>query len=99
MTSTGLLAVWLFFGWLALADQMHLMPESSSQDEYALMQLASSLKSDVLSAEGWFSRAVIATTSTSRSLVFTEAVHHIDCTTVQDLPALRLHQRMSIYRI
>ena len=41
VTSTGLLAAWLFFGWLALADQMNLIPETSSRDEHALLQLAS----------------------------------------------------------
>ena len=99
VTCTGLLAAWLFFGWLALADQMNLIPETSSQDEHALLQLASSLKPDVPFVEGWFSSAVIAQASASPSLVPTEAVLQIDCTAIQDLPALRLHQRVSIYRI
>ena len=99
VTSTSLLAAWLFFGCLALADQINLTPETSAQDEHALVQLASGLKTDVPSVEGWLSSAVIATTNTSRSLFFTDAVHQIDRTTVQDLPALRLHQRISIYRI
>lgn len=99
LTSTGLLAAWLFLGCLALADQINLTPETSTQDEQALAQLASGLKPDVLSAEGWFSSVVIATTSTSLPLVFSAAVHRIDYTAVHDLPALRLHQRISIYRI
>ena len=99
VTSTGLLAAWLFLGCLALADQMNLTPETSTQDEHALLQLASGLKPDVPSVEGWISRAVIANVSASPSLVSPEAVHPIDGTAVQDFPALRLHQRMSIYRI
>ena len=98
-TSTSLLAAWLFLGCLAFADQINLTPETSAQDEHALVQLASGLKPDVLSVEGWFSSALIAQTSASLSLVFAEVVHRTDCTTVHDLPALRLHQRVSTYRI
>ena len=101
VTSIGLLATWLFFGCLALIDQMHLTPETSTQDEHALVQLASSLKPDVPNVEGrlgqWCCDCKRA--STAHSLVFTDAVHPIDYTPVQDLPALRLHQRVSIYRI
>ena len=99
VTGTGLLAAWLFLGCLALADQMHLMPETSTQDEHALVQLASGLKPDVPHFEGWLSSAVMANVCASPSLVSTEAVRQIACTAVQDLPALRLHQRISIYRI
>lgn len=99
VTSSGLLAAWLFLGCLAFADQINLTQETSAQDEHALAQLASGLKPDMLSVEGWFSSALIAQASTSLPLVFAEAVHRTDCTSVHDLPALRLHQRVSIYRI
>ena len=99
MTSTGLLAAWLFFGGLAFADQMNLTQETSAQDEHALLQLASGLKTDVPHLEGWLSNAGIANASVSLSPVSTEAASQVPYKTVQALPALRLHQRMSIYRI
>src|SRR5574341_1178265 len=99
VTGRGLLAVWLFFGCLAFADQMNLTTETSAQDEQALLQLASSLKPDTPQLEGRLSSSGITSASVSLSLVSTEAARQVSYTTVQALPALRLHQLVSVYRI
>jgi hypothetical protein len=99
VTGRALLAVWLFLGSLALSDQMNLIQETSGQDEQALLQLASGLKPDVPHLDGWLSRSGVANASVSRSFVGTEALSQVAYTTVQALPALRLHQLVSVYRI
>ena len=99
VTGRGLLAVWLFFGGLALTDQMNLTQETSAQDEQALLQLASGLKPDVPHLEGGLGSSGIANASVSPTFVCTEAARQVISTTVQALPALRLHQLVSVYRI
>ncbi|MDE3243858.1 MAG: hypothetical protein KGO52_14175, partial [Nitrospirota bacterium] len=70
----GLLALWLFFGCVELAEQLHFVPEASDanpaapdMDQEALTQLASGLKSDVpsLSSPGCAARATLATSPCS----------------------------------
>src|SRR5215813_12785136 len=45
-----LLVVWLFFGGLALAEQLNVMPETNSSDEQALAYLQLAVKSETLDA-------------------------------------------------
>ena len=99
VTCWGLLLAWLFFGSLALAEQLNLMMETSAQDEQALSELASGLKPDVLTVEGRLGGAVTVAASTGPSLLVTATVDQVPWMTVPDLPALRLHQRVSVYRI
>ncbi len=96
VTSWGLFSVWLFFASLALAEQMNLMIETSAQDEQALSQLASSLKPDVPHGEGRTSGSVTAETGAPSALV---SPHQVTRGLVRAFPALRLHQRVSVYRI
>src|SRR6478735_5044837 len=66
-TLWGLLSLWVFFGCLELAEQLHIVPEAAEEDqahqdldEEALIQLASGLKSDAarLSTHGCASAIV-----------------------------------------
>lgn len=78
---------------------MNLTMETSAQDEQVLWQLASSLKPNTPQLEGWFSSSGITIASVSLSLVSPEAARLVSSTTVPVLPALRLHQFVSVYRI
>lgn len=99
VTVSALLAIWLFFGCLALADQMQLIPESSAQDEQALLQLTSGLKPDVPYREGELSSSGCANVSVSLLLIALEGVSQEPGNIVRALPTLRLHQLVSVYRI
>jgi len=99
VTCWGLLSVWLFFGSLALAEQMNLMIETTAQDEQALSELASGLKPDAPTVGGRLGSAVTVEASTGPSLLVTAAVDQVPWMTMPDLPPLRLHQRVSVYRI
>jgi hypothetical protein len=94
--SWGLFAVWLFFASLGLAEQMNLTLETSAQDEQALAQLAAGLKPDVPHGEDRASGSVTAETSAPSSFV---SSHQVTRDIVRTFPALRLHQRVSVYRI
>jgi len=97
----SLVGIWLFLGCLALADQMQLTQETSAQDEQALLQLASCLKPDVPPLEGALSSSGITNASASLSLFSTAAGDGSRETRriVPAVPALRLHQLVSVYRI
>ena len=45
-----LIGVWLFLGGVALAEQLHVMPETSLADEQALAYLQLAVKSETLDA-------------------------------------------------
>lgn len=100
LVTRGLIAVWLFLGCLALTDQMQLTQETSSQDEEALLQLASCLKPDVPQLECALSNSGISDASVSSSLFTTEEDASQETRSiVQVVPTLRLHQLVSVYRI
>lgn len=94
-----LLFSWVCFGGLALLEQVNIMPEVEDQDEVALSQLASGLKSEVSSHD--------VTYNTSLAEVVTEQVVKMSVHPVQQFvrliahspPSLRLHQQLSVYRI
>ena len=94
--SWGLFSVWLFFASLALAEQMNITMETSAQDEHALSQLASGLKPNVPHCEDRASGLVTVETSAPSSFV---SPHQVSRDIVRTFPALRLHQRVSVYRI
>jgi hypothetical protein len=94
-----LLFSWVCFGGLDLLEQINLMPELDDQDEEALSQLASGLKSEVSSHD--------VTYDTSLAEAVTEPVVRMSVQPVQQYvrliahspPSLRLHQQLSVYRI
>jgi hypothetical protein len=94
-----LLFSWVCFGGLDLLEQVNLMPEVEDQDEEALAQLASGLKSEVPSHDVTYdiSLAEAVTEPAVRMPVCT--VQHFVRLTVHSPPSLRLHQQISVYRI
>jgi hypothetical protein len=105
-TLWGLLSLWVFFGCLELAEQLHIVPEAAEEDqahqdldEEALIQLASGLKSDAarLSTHGCASAivemAAFAYTSPARTVCqLGRSMRH-------GPPSIRRHQQLSVYRI
>jgi hypothetical protein len=106
LTLWCLFSVWLAFGCLELAEQVHAVPETAAEDqedqdfdEEALAQLASGLKSDVpsLGAPGYASIIVeVVEPACSISL---NTAHQLKRRLVHGPPSLPLHQQLSIYRI
>lgn len=95
---------WLCFGGLDLLEQVNLMPEVEDQDEAALLQLASGLKSEVSSHDD--------TCDSSLAKVATEPAMGLSLQAVLQFvrlnvhsppshspPSLLLHQQISVYRI
>jgi len=95
----SLLAVWLSLGCVGLAEQLHLWDETTTQDEAALDELAFAIKPDTSPLDEGGVRWAISVitlptlplTTWIRSEILSE-VHH-------PTPALRPHQRCSVYRI
>lgn len=96
--SLGLLVIWLFFGSVALLEQLAPTLETSTQDEQALMRLVDALKPDV------------APCLNAHAVSFIPMITDMSCTIPRfDLQigsilpltpsSLRLHQSLSIYRI
>lgn len=96
--SLGMLVIWLFFGSVALLEQLAPTMETGLQDEQALMRLADALKPDVapcLNAHAASFTPVI--TDRPGTIPRLDSQHG----SVLPLapPSLRLHQSLSIYRI
>ena len=98
-----LLSAWLLYGGLELAEELKLVvknqPSAHDLDMEALLQLASGLKPDVPTIEN---RSVVSRTPEaveSSPLIPTHTIFRDDNHTVPDLPSLRLHQFLSVYRI
>jgi hypothetical protein len=99
VTCWALLSVWLFFANLALAEQMNLTVETSVQDEHALSQLASGLKSDMPSLGAPSGASVTAeVTELAFSLSF-DIVPQLKRPMRHDPPSLPLYQQLRVYRI
>jgi hypothetical protein len=95
----GILSFWLFLGSVAFAEQVNLFAETSSQDEEALFCLASALLNDVLSQEDRFVGSVRATIAGPLSLLLGNPLFLSASVPILKSPALRSHQRVSVYRI
>ena len=98
LLSFGLLIIWLFFGSVALLEQLAPTLETSTQDEQALMKLVDALKSDVapcLNAQAASFIPVVAD--------MPGTLPRLDLQTGSVLPlvppSLRLHQAILIYRV
>ena len=96
--SLGLLVIWLFFGSVALLEELAPTMETSTQDEQALMRLVDTLKPDV--------SPCLNAQAASFILVVTDmpgTLPRLDLRNGSVLPlappSLRLHQSLSIYRI
>jgi hypothetical protein len=106
LTLWCLISVWLGFGCLELAEQLHAVPETAAEDqegqdfdEEALAQLASGLKSDVprLGASG-YAPVIVAVVEPAFSISLNTA-HQLKRRLVHGPPSLPLHQQLSVYRI
>lgn len=97
----NLLSLWLFFSSLAFAEELNVIVETSSQDEGALVQLVHTLKPDVPPLDGQMISAVTATLTalTSPRPILPAFLSLTGWIPVHDLPPLRLHQRLSVYRL
>jgi hypothetical protein len=98
-----LFALWLLFGGAELAEQAHLTAElagedqqASDQDEDALTQLASGLRSSV---QIDLSPCGLADTAIPELIACSEYGSPRQEPLVHGPPSLRLHQYISVYRI
>jgi len=106
LTLWCLLSLWMCFGWLELAEQIQVVPETVAEDqerqdldEEALSQLASGLKPDMpsLGAPSYAS-ATAEVTELACSLSL-DTVHRLKWLMRHDPPSLPLYQQISVYRI
>lgn len=94
----GLVAVWCCLGSVAFTEAVNLWDETSAQDEVALSELASTLKSDAFTLE----ERVIhwATATITMATYYTPLLGVCPTGDARDLStALRSHQAICIYRI
>ena len=99
MTSWCLLFVCAFLVSVALTEQMNLLLETSSQDEQTLSDVASVLKTKKQPYQSWLNSSVTAGASTLSCLAAPDEPLWAHDATGLELPALCLHQRLSVYRI
>ena len=96
--SLGLLAIWLFFGSVALLEQLAPTLETSTHDEQALMRLVDALKPDVSSSLNVQAASFIPVV-TVLACTFTRLDSQNGSIFPLAPPSLSLHQSLSIYRI
>ena len=99
LTLHSLLFLWLFFGCLELVEQLQLVPETGvedqtgqDQDEDALSELASGLRSDV---------PLLLTGDNNREPTISVSLTRVNQFTYPNPPppSLPLYQQCSVYRI
>ena len=94
-----LLFSWVCFGGLDLLEQVNLMPEVEDQDEVALSQLASGLKSEVSSLDVTYDTSLGEAVTEPAVRMSVHPVQQFIRLIVHSPPSLRLHQQLSVYRI
>ena len=94
-----LLFSWVCFGGLDLLEQVNLMPEVEDQDEVALSQLASGLKSEVSSLDVTYDTSLAGAVTEPAVRMSVHPVQQFIRLIVHSPPSLRLHQQLSVYRI
>ena len=101
-----LFASWLCFSGLELLEQVNLIPETAAEDqdgqdldETALAQLASGLKSVVLSLDTPCDTPLANKTTEPAVWLSIPSIHQFVRSMVHSPPSLRLHQQLSVYRI
>ena len=99
LTIWCLLLSWLCFGGLELLEQVNLMPEVEDQDEVALAQVASGLKSEGSSHDDTVIASVANETAEPVVWLPLATAHQFVPLMVHSPPSLRLHQQLSVYRI
>lgn len=106
LTLWCLLSLWIFFGCLELAEQLHFVSETTAEgqerqdlDDEALSQLASGLKSDVPSLGVPCCASVTAEVAEPAFSISFKTVHQLERLRLHGPPSLRLHQQLSVYRI
>jgi hypothetical protein len=106
LTLWCLLSLWMVFGGLELAEQVHAVPETAAEDqepqdldEEALSQLASGLKSDMPSLGAPGSAVVTAALAEPACSLSVDTVHQLTRLMRHRPPSLPLHQQLSVYRI
>ena len=99
LTIRWLLFSWLCFSGLELLEQLGFMPEVEDQDEVALAQVGSGLKSEVPSPDDAISAPVANQADELIVWVPFPPAHQFVRSVVHSPPSLRLHQQLSVYRI
>ena len=99
LTIRCLLFSWLCFSGLELLEQLNFMPEVEDQDEVALAQVGSGLKSEITNLDDTGSAPVAIQAAESIALLSFATGHQFVRLMVHRLPSLRLHQQLSVYRI
>jgi hypothetical protein len=101
-----LLSLWIFFGCLELAEQLHFVSEivaedqeHQDQDEEALFQLASGLKSNVPSLGAPCCVSLSGEVSEPAFSISLNTVHQLQRLMLHGPSSLPLYQRLSVYRI
>lgn len=95
----GLLAVWLFLGGVAFAEELQLWDETSTQDEAALAELADALIPDRAPSEDLI---IHEATGSLPPPIFDNSSSGMvprDSALMHGSPSLRTHQRVLVYRI
>jgi hypothetical protein len=98
--------LWMFYGSLELAEQLHFVAETAAEDqehqdldEDALSQLASGLKSDVPSLGTPANASVIIAVADPTVTIAFPTVHQLERLMRHGSPSLPLYQQLSVYRI
>ncbi len=106
LTIQCLLLLWMFFGGLELAEQLHVVPETVAEDqerqdldEEALSQLASGLKSDVPSLGAPDNTVFLSAFANPTVTITFSTGHQLKRLMRGSPPTLPLYQRLSVYRI
>jgi len=99
LTIRCLLFSWLCFGGLELLEQLNVMQEVEDQDEVALAQVGSGLKSEVTGPDDTVSAPVANQAAESIAWLSFATTHQFVRLMVHSPPSLRLHQQLSVYRI
>ena len=99
LTIWCLLFSWLCFGGLELLEQVNLMPEVEDQDEAALSQLASGLRSPVSRHDDTYGTSLANEATEPAVWLSLHTVHQFGRLMVHNPLSLRLHQQLSVYRI
>jgi hypothetical protein len=98
-----LLSLWLLYDGLELTEELHLLvkiqPYAQDLDMEVLLQLASGLKPDVPTLENRPVQSGIVEAVEPCSLIPAHTICQEDYQAKQIFSPLRLHQRLSVYRI
>ena len=100
----SLLASWLFFGGLEFGEQLDFIAESSAHEQQdldanALLQLASGLKPDVSTLTVNPTSSLTGEVAQPTGVATVSTVFHSPGVATFVSSSLRLHQRLSVYRI